>query len=233
MGCVVWHGKNYGVVRSMKSREKNRRFLKWSSFPYDCVYRRFYPFLFYFIFYGVKWSFSLAELSLAMEIGCVLPSPIPMVSSSSSSLTPSISFSLSSPTSREPLSVNFSDKPRPNLRRVSLTRRRSLSTAASPSPPSHLVPEDLGFEFEEAVERTEAPTKSSKVILNGMSYTELQVRLLKVQYSFSVCLLVSSFENGGLCDRNGFNREDSDLDRLWCCGNVCTATIFGHTTSTN
>ncbi|GMN41626.1 hypothetical protein TIFTF001_010841 [Ficus carica] len=102
-----------------------------------------------------------------MEIGCVWLRRIRFRPTSLASPSPPIP---SSPTRPEPTSLIF-----PTPLRISSSRRRSLSAAtASSSSPNPLVPADLDFYFEEGINGTQAPTKSSKVLLKGMTYSELE-----------------------------------------------------------
>lgn len=130
------------------------------------------------------WASKLGD-TIAMEIGCVWLRRIRFRPTSLASPSPPIP---SSPTRPERTSLIF-----PTPLRISSSRRRSLSAAtASSSSPNPLVPADLDFYFEEGINGTQAPTKSSKVLLKGMTYSELEVPLSR---SLSLSVSLSLLEN--------------------------------------
>ncbi|KAL5552899.1 hypothetical protein UlMin_040300 [Ulmus minor] len=65
-------------------------------------------------------------------------------------------------------------KPQPFLVHLVSSQRRSISTAAAPSPANPFVPIDEGFSFTGASENIGSSNNGSKVLLKGMNYSELE-----------------------------------------------------------
>ncbi|XP_062110300.1 uncharacterized protein LOC133822093 [Humulus lupulus] len=103
-----------------------------------------------------------------MEMGCMWMRRIRLRPNSLITVTPPIAASFSSPAFREPMFYIFR-KRQPYLIHFLRTHRRSLTTAAlSPSGP--LAP----FDCAGGVDIAETSNKSSKVLLKGMDYSELE-----------------------------------------------------------